>query len=94
MANVPVESLTTGGLWWFTDLTVPDQFYLLPLITSTTLWLTIELGTDTVRLDSANMQIMKYFLRALPVIIFPFTINFSGVSVIIFSNTKIKKKVE
>lgn len=42
MANLPVESLQTGGLWWFTDLTVPDQFYLLPVLTSLTLWATIE----------------------------------------------------
>lgn len=44
MANCPVESLKTGGMLWFTDLTMPDQFYLLPLITSTTLWITIEVN--------------------------------------------------
>lgn len=42
MANVPVESLREGGLFWFTDLTVPDQFFALPVITSLTLWATIE----------------------------------------------------
>lgn len=79
MANVPVESLTHGGLFWFQDLTLPDQYFLLPIITSTTLWLTIELGTDGAKLSSQNMQIMKYVLRAIPVVIFPFTINFPGV---------------
>lgn len=44
MANVPVESLRTGGIWWFTDLTVPDQYFLLPIITSATLLLTIEVN--------------------------------------------------
>ncbi|XP_028158136.1 mitochondrial inner membrane protein OXA1L [Ostrinia nubilalis] len=78
MANCPVESLSTGGLWWFTDLTVPDQFFLLPLLTSATMWATIELGVDGGRLDAQNMQMMKYFLRALPVIMIPFTINFPG----------------
>lgn len=42
MANVPVESLKTGGILWFEDLTVPDQFYALPIITSLTLWATVE----------------------------------------------------
>lgn len=42
MANVPVDSLRHGGLFWFEDLTVPDQFFILPVITSLTLWLTIE----------------------------------------------------
>lgn len=78
MANLPVESLQTGGLWWFTDLTVPDQFYLLPVLTSLTLWATIEMGTDSAKLSSQNMFLMKYVLRALPIIIFPFTLNFPG----------------
>ena len=42
MANLPVESLKTGGLWWFTDLTACDPFYILPIVTSATLLLTFE----------------------------------------------------
>lgn len=42
MANVPVESLRNGGMFWFTDLTIPDQYFALPIITSLTLWATIE----------------------------------------------------
>lgn len=78
MANAPVESLKTGGLFWFTDLTVPDQFFLLPIITSCTMLLTIEVGTDGARMSAANLQTMKYVMRALPLIILPFTINFPG----------------
>nr|CAH7738488.1 unnamed protein product [Callosobruchus chinensis] len=32
MSNVPVDSLRTGGLWWFTDLTLPDQYFILPWV--------------------------------------------------------------
>lgn len=78
MANAPVESLRDGGLFWFTDLTMPDQFFLLPLLTSATLYLTIELGTDGAKLAAQNMQTMRYVLRAMPIIIFPFTMNFPG----------------
>nr|CAI5833194.1 unnamed protein product [Callosobruchus analis] len=78
MSNVPVDSLRTGGLWWFTDLTLPDQYFILPLITSATLFATIELGTDTAKLSSQNMVLMKYVLRAIPVLILPFTVNFPG----------------
>lgn len=78
MANAPVESMRDGGLFWFTDLTMPDQFFLLPLITSATLYLTIEIGTDGAKLTAQNMQIMKYVLRAMPIVIFPFTMNFPG----------------
>ncbi|XP_017956008.1 mitochondrial inner membrane protein OXA1L [Drosophila navojoa] len=76
MANTPVESMRDGGLFWFTDLTLADPYYLLPVITSATLYLTIELGTDSARLSAANMNTMKYVLRALPIVIFPFTMNF------------------
>lgn len=31
MAAIPVPSLETGGLAWFTDLTVHDPYYILPL---------------------------------------------------------------
>ncbi|CAH1954148.1 unnamed protein product [Acanthoscelides obtectus] len=78
MSNVPVESLRTGGLWWFTDLTLPDQYFILPLITSATLFATIELGTDSAKLSSQNMFLMKYVLRGLPIVILPFTVNFPG----------------
>ncbi|KAH8380198.1 hypothetical protein KR009_009443 [Drosophila setifemur] len=76
MANTPVDSMHDGGLWWFQDLTLSDPFYILPLITSATLYLTIEIGTDSARLSAANMNTMKYVLRALPIVIFPFTMNF------------------
>lgn len=76
MANCPVDSMKEGGLFWFTDLTIADPTYMLPVITSLTLLATVEIGTDSARLSAQNMGMMKYFLRALPIIIFPFTMNF------------------
>lgn len=76
MTNAPVESMHNGGLFWFQDLIISDQYFLLPLITSATLYLTIEVGTDSARLSAQNMQTMKYVLRAMPIFIFPFTMNF------------------
>lgn len=87
MANCPVESMMHGGLWWFTDLTVPDQFFILPLITSATMWATIELGVDGGRLDAQNMQLMRYFLRAIPLVMIPFTINFPGAILVYWCST-------
>merc|ERR1712170_173571 len=34
MANLPVESMCDGGLFWFTDLTMPDPYCILPLLTA------------------------------------------------------------
>lgn len=62
MANAPVASMTEGGLWWFTDLTVADPLYLLPIITTLTMLATIEVGTDSARLSHQNMQVITTFL--------------------------------
>ena len=77
MVSVPIESMKEGGLWWFTDLTVPDPYFILPVITCTTVFITLELGADSVKLQ--NLGTMKYVLRALPVIMFPFIMKFEGV---------------
>ncbi|XP_069956718.1 mitochondrial inner membrane protein OXA1L isoform X1 [Cherax quadricarinatus] len=76
LANLPLDSFQTGGLFWFMDLNVCDPYYLLPVITSLTMLATIELGADGAKLSSQNMHLMKYFLRLLPFLIFPFTMNF------------------
>lgn len=34
MADIPVPSLETGGLLWFADLTVPDPYYILPILST------------------------------------------------------------
>ena len=45
MTNLPVESMKTGGLYWFTDLTVPDCYLILPAITCLTVLTTIEVSS-------------------------------------------------
>ncbi len=39
-----VPSMTMGGALWFTDLTVADPYYLLPITASALFLLTVELG--------------------------------------------------
>lgn len=87
MTNIPVDSMRTGGMLWFVDLTLPDQYYLLSLITSATLWITIEVGTDSVRLRDSNMMLMKYVLRALPIIVFPVTMNFPSAILVYWASS-------
>ncbi|VVC39482.1 Hypothetical protein CINCED_3A023736 [Cinara cedri] len=86
MANLPLESFKYGGLWWFTDITVPDQFFILPVLTVMTLGLTLELGADIGKLTSTNVgfgKYLKYGIRLLPIIVFPFIVNFPCVSTIL-----------
>ena len=44
MATLPVESMKTGGLFWFPDLTIADPYFLLPILCSASMLLTIEVG--------------------------------------------------
>ena len=66
MANCPVDSMKTGGLSWFSDLTVPDPYYILPILTSVTLfiqfYLGVEYGTKVANSKGAGKVI--FFLRA------------------------------
>ena len=41
MTNCPVESMSSGGIFWFENLTLTDPFYILPLLTSSTLFLQV-----------------------------------------------------
>lgn len=42
MTNLPVESMTTGGILWFENLTISDPYYALPIIIGSTMFLIIE----------------------------------------------------
>jgi membrane protein insertase Oxa1/YidC/SpoIIIJ len=41
MCNLPVESFQTGGLGWFTDLTIADPYCILPLIATSSILLMV-----------------------------------------------------
>lgn len=42
MAYLPVPSLQTGGMLWFTDLTAADPFYILPIAVTGTMFFILE----------------------------------------------------
>lgn len=75
MANCPVESMKYGGLYWFTDLTVQDPFFLLPIMTSGSLFLNIYFGADGVDTNAMAKNLRKFFLF-LPLFSLVFMINF------------------
>lgn len=45
------EACSTGGIFWFTDLTVPDPTYILPMVCGLSFIATVEAGKDQM-LDS------------------------------------------
>lgn len=79
MAELPVVSMKTGGLFWFTDLTVPDPYYILPVLTAATFLTTIELGTDGVSPQQKGQ--IKTIFRIMAFAMIPVTAAFPAVGV-------------
>ncbi|XP_046870046.1 mitochondrial inner membrane protein OXA1L [Hypomesus transpacificus] len=75
MSYHPVPSMQTGGLFWFTDLTAADPYFILPLAVTGTMFFILELGAES-GIDNPNMRAMKTVFRIMPFIILPLTINF------------------
>ncbi|XP_052248336.1 mitochondrial inner membrane protein OXA1L-like isoform X3 [Dreissena polymorpha] len=67
MAALPVESFKSGGALWFTDLTVPDPYFVLPVVTFASLLLIVEVGSESTK-ASHMAHHMKWFMRAMPVV--------------------------
>ncbi|XP_036374816.1 mitochondrial inner membrane protein OXA1L-like [Megalops cyprinoides] len=75
MSYLPVPSMQSGGLWWFTDLTAADPYYILPLAVTGTMFAVLELGAES-GVDNPNLRTMKTVFRVMPLVILPLTINF------------------
>jgi len=89
LTGIPVEGLKTGGALWFTDLTLADPYYILPLITSSSMFILLEYGLE----GGSNPQVMtpvaRYILRAVPVGVFLVTCNFPAATLLFWSTSNI-----
>ncbi len=77
MATLPVESMQTGGMLWFTDLTFHDPYYVLPVAVSLTMLATIEVGVITTNFCLEPLRAWLYFH-------YRYKFNFSGLIFDIF----------
>lgn len=73
MVEAPVPSFVDGGALWFTNLTLPDQYYILPCISASIMLLTIEMGQSEFGPMYNNM---KWFGRIMCLVIIPVTMRF------------------
>ena len=80
MKKLPVlfpDMCATGGLWWFTDLTVPDPTYVLPLACGLSFIATIESGKE--QMIDSNPQhgpVIVNVFRAMAVVMVPVITTF------------------
>jgi YidC/Oxa1 family membrane protein insertase len=76
MSNLPVESLKAGGILWFTDLTVPDPYFILPVVTCLSLWCALEFGVEAGNMPGMSALARKLMVRGMPLVLFPFIFSF------------------
>ena len=76
-----VESFATGGALWFTNLSQPDQFFLLPIISAVTMVASMEITNKQMEPQQ------RWIMRVVPVVFVFFTIFFpAGLLVYIVTN--------
>ncbi|GMR50543.1 hypothetical protein PMAYCL1PPCAC_20738 [Pristionchus mayeri] len=79
MIEVNYPGLSTGGTLWFTDLTLADPYYVLPLLSAATLAIVsrvgIEMGQSS---DTMGPYMRAGMLYGLPVIVFAVSTQFGS----------------
>ncbi|KAM7525869.1 hypothetical protein LguiA_015771 [Lonicera macranthoides] len=71
-----VPSFQRGGAFWFTDLTTPDSFYILPVLTALTFWITVECNMQEGMEGNPAAGTMKKISRIFAVLAVPLTMGF------------------
>jgi len=71
-----VPSLKGGGAYWFTDLTTPDDLFILPVLASLSFLATAELDMQDGREGNPTAKSLKKFSRFYAVMFVPCTIGF------------------
>jgi len=62
---------TTGGALWFVNLSVPDPYYILPVLNSLSFLVMVEIGAEG--METANKDTFKWVMRGLAVAMTPLT---------------------
>ncbi|KRY08194.1 Mitochondrial inner membrane protein OXA1L, partial [Trichinella patagoniensis] len=66
MSYAPVMSMTQSGFLWITDMTLPDPAWILPLYSSLSVLIILELGLET-GVSTDSMSKFKWVMRVMPI---------------------------
>jgi YidC/Oxa1 family membrane protein insertase len=80
MPDIFPEAMQSGGIAWFTDLTIPDPTYILPITCGLSFLATIETGKE--QMIDSNQQygpVMVNAFRAMAVVMVPVMTTFPAV---------------
>ncbi|XP_031280894.1 mitochondrial inner membrane protein OXA1-like [Pistacia vera] len=71
-----VPSFKTGGAFWFTDLSSPDEFYIFPILCGLTFLITVECNTQDGMEGNPTAGIVKNVSRGFAALSVPLTMGF------------------
>ena len=78
VSNYFPEELKVGGMFWFVDLSVPDPYYVLPLMSSATFLILVEIGKDQMLRAGGTSVMMLNVFRLMCLISLPLVVNFEA----------------
>ena len=79
MPDIFPEEMKNGGMLWFADLTIPDPYYIMPILASTSFLLSIEANKEQMLATNiAQGELMLNVFRALGIIMIPSISFFSA----------------
>jgi len=84
-----VPSLKGGGAYWFTDLTTPDDLFILPVLASLSFLATAELDMQDGREGYPTAKSLKKFSRFYAVMFVPCTIGFPKAYFFVFVSSSL-----
>jgi len=89
MAALPVPGLDQGGFLWLMDLTIPDPYYVLPVLTSVTMFYTFKQGGETGVSNPTAMadSVRNFLLYGFPALSFIFMMWFPACLQLTFATT-------
>ncbi|KAL2825939.1 60Kd inner membrane protein-domain-containing protein [Aspergillus cavernicola] len=89
MAALPVPGLIMEKFAWITDFTVADPFFILPMVSSTLLYLSLKKGGESGVGDPSQQQMRKLMLYGMPILSFAFMAFFPSALQVYFITTGI-----
>ncbi|EPS38947.1 hypothetical protein H072_7264 [Dactylellina haptotyla CBS 200.50] len=88
MAYLPVPGLETAGAFWFTDLTSADPFFVLPVLSSGFLFLSLSMGAVDLP-SNASAGAMKYIRIGLPLVSLAVTCTMPSILTVYFASSSV-----
>ena len=92
MAVLPVPGLETGGILWFTDLTIPDPYFILPMTSAGIMYLIFR--SNMKYMAPEQQQTMKYVQMAITPISILVTVKMSAGLTFFFATSSVLQLIQ